>query len=389
MLNVAVVLIHKDGKPAHFYFDNGHKQISFDVFRPGSGRSLKTVFERLDSASQLLAWATTSNLVVPDLGVILRAFNLEELILTHQVRDCAIGQIFTSGNTDQDKVICKSVADKIKSFPDLPYQRVLAQAQSAYYGLENQSLILNYSQVFPKWSLSTFSGRSKCTGFNIQGWHEPDVIYQPKVPYKNVQIYFDWVCADFRIASLLSGDKAMEESFNVSDPYSFLSQQLVGDPNELREDAKLLLLSTINRLEYDNELVKRTFPGVCDWLYDTLMTIKQTGRSQNILSRPYVMSENRNEKSIFNAILQGSVACAMQQVMWLVRRKFPIFLVCDIHDGLVLSVPADSSAVNHIVSSVGKIFAYPFENVLPENPYFPFKVSIGNKWKEWKELKEN
>jgi hypothetical protein len=386
MISYAVATIDEKGRPAFFHCETPQKTISFEIYRSSGGKKLSDVFKRFDGASELLGWAAQGDLRTPNMGDLLRAFNLEELHGDTTARDYACNSIKTTGDTYKDEALCRGLIEKIKTIPDRPYQLLLAKAQSVYVGLEREGMMLNYTKMEPKWSWETYSGRSKNLGFNVQGWSEPDVIYQPTVPYNCVQLHFDWICADFRVASILSGDKALHQSFIDSDPYSYLSNRLTGCGDKMRDDAKLLLLKTINSLDYSDEIISGEFPQLCKWVKTTLMNLRKSGSSINIVGRPFVMGDGRTERSVFNAILQGSVAAAMQSVLWKIRRAFPTYLVTDIHDGVVLSVPSDEKIIRHVVESAGAMFFRPFSDVFSTDVVFPYKVSVGNRWKEWKEL---
>lgn len=386
MISYATVTLDSKNKPSFFHFSNQQKTVSFEIFRPNSGKSLSETFKRLNGATELLDWAAQGDLRSPNIGNLFSAFNINEFSISTGARDYAFGSITTTGDSNKDKILCQKLIDSIKLIPDKPYQTVLAKAQSVYAGMNKTGLMLNYTKVQPEWSWNTFSGRSKTVNFNVQGWSDPDVIYQPTIPYNCVHIHFDWICADFRVAAIMSGDKVLNQAFLDSDPYTYLSKELSGCGDELREEAKLLFLKVVNSLDHNDETINKVYPELCVWLRKTLNDLRKAGFSTNILGRPFRIKQDRSERSIFNAILQGSVANAMQCVLWKVRNQFPTYLVTDIHDGLVLSVPKDSMIVKHVVDVVGKMFFRPFEDVLNGDITFPYKVSVGNRWKEWKTM---
>jgi hypothetical protein len=65
---------------------------------------------------------------------------------------------------------------------------------------------------------------------------------------------------------------------------------------------------------------------------------------------------------------------------------FPNYLITDIHDGVVLSLPKDKKILGHVVEKVGEIFYRPFDGIFTQDLVFPYKVSMGNRWKQWKEI---
>jgi DNA polymerase I-like protein with 3'-5' exonuclease and polymerase domains len=203
-----------------------------------------------------------------------------------------------------------------------------------------------------------------------------------------VLLHFDWICADLRAASILSQDPNLIQSFKDSDPYSYLSQHLTGDKQQLREEAKILLLKTINKLDHSNEYVEAAYPKMCGWLSNLLSDIHMTNKSYNVVGRPFILSKERGEKSLLNATLQGSVASAMQSVMWKVRQILPSNIVCDIHDGLVLAIEKDQRKIHKTIETVSEIFSRPFFGYIQDDPFFPYRVSMGQFWKDWKVIKE-
>lgn len=385
-MNYAVATMDKKGRPAFFHCERPDKTITFEIFRDNSTLSLRDTFDRRAGAAKILTWLAQGDIRTPNIGDLIRGFELDELPATTMARDYGIPSIKTTGDSTKDAALCQQLVSMMRVIPDQPYQILLAKAQSVYAGLERAGLMLNYTAMQPRWNWETFSGRSKCMDFNVQGWSEPDVIRQNSVPYECVQIHFDWICADLRIAALLSGCPALNHSFIDSDPYTFLSKQLTGCGTTLRDDAKLLLLKTINSLNHTNEIVNQEFPVLCKWLSGLLIGLRKSQSACNMVGRKFAMSDQRSERSVFNAVLQGSVAAAMQNVLWHIRRTYPTYLVTDIHDGVVLAVPRDKQMIAHIIENVGKIFFRPFQDVFSNDLQFPYRVSVGVKWKEWKEI---
>jgi len=388
MIPIAIVTQKKDGRPAYLYFKTDSNTIQFDIYRSGSRRSVAYVLDVYNKARELLTWAMSKSIISPNIGSLLRAFDLPEIRSDVQILDVGIPTIQSLDTTEKDAKLCEDLSNRIQNLQYSPYQLILGRAQNAYYGLEKSKLKLNYATVEPKWSLETFSGRSKSLEFNVQGWSYPDKIYQESIPYNCALLHFDWICADFRAASILSQDNNLIESFKHSDPYSYLSLCLSGDKETLRDEAKLLLLKTVNSLDHDNEYVKTAYPQMCNWLCDLLNNIRSTGKSYNIVGRQFRLSTERNEKSLLNAVLQGSVASAMQSVIWKIRQVYPNNIVCDIHDGLVLAVEKDPKRIQRIIDDVSEIFSRPFFGIIQNDPFFPFRISLGEFWKQWNVIKE-
>lgn len=386
---ISVVTFLKDGRPAYVYLKSDNGVLKFNIYNPGSGRKLSTVFANFEATKKWLNWHIHNGLISNNIGVLLRTFDLDALQSTSVAFDFCYSPLQSTGDPALDEKICTELVAEIESVQPQMYNLVMARSQSAYYCLEKNGLMLNYTKVNPKWSFDTYSGRSKSSNFNIQGWSDPDKIYQPSLPYESVLIHFDWVCADLRAASILSNDSELNHSFVESDPYEYLANKALNGCNETtRDHAKLLLLKTINKLDHDNDIVNSVYPGLCGWLSLLLSDIHIHNKSFNILNRPYYLDSGRTDKSLLNAVLQGSVASAIQCVSWNIMQHFPTYFVCDIHDGVVLSVPKDPKTIADVINTVGFMFGRPFCNVLNTNPFFPYKVYIGELWKKWNLVKK-
>jgi len=88
-----------------------------------------------------------------------------------------------------------------------------------------------------------------------------------------------------------------------------------------------------------------------------------------------------------NAMLQGSVAHGMHNVVARVQHDYPTYFVCDMHDSVVLTVPNHISVLNDVIDKVARIMINPFQGILPTNPVFPLRVNVGKRWKKWKQYK--
>lgn len=383
-----VITKGKDNKPCHFYLETQSGAISFDIYRRDSKLKLKTAFERAIKAKELITWAAHDDLRTNNYKDLIDAFDLCLFTCTDKIRDYGLGSVTTLGSADKDKELSRRLVEFIKSIGDKPYQKLIAGAQQVYSNIARKGLMLNYTKKYPNWSWDTFSGRSKCTDFNVQGWSTPDVIYQPDVNFNCMQIQFDWICADIRIASILSGDASLNKSFQDSDPYTYLSKEITGKDDSIRDEAKLLLLKTINSLDHSNEIITRIFPKLSEWLFNVYHQTRKDRFSTNITGRIFRLSESRDEKSVLNAIMQGSVASGIQNVLIEINKKFPNYIITDIHDSIVMSVPNDKEIVKMVIREVGPLFLRPFQNILSNDYVFPYRVSIGNKWKNWNKCLE-
>jgi len=82
--------------------------------------------------------------------------------------------------------------------------------------------------------------------------------------------------------------------------------------------------------------------------------------------------------------MQGSVAHAMQLTIRKVWERLGHRLLMEGHDSLVVTASPDAGEIKATISAVVPIMLHPFQDVLPDNPAFPLKVSIGKRWKKWK-----
>ena len=227
------------------------------------------------------------------------------------------------------------------------------------------------------------SGRTRVTEFSIQGLSEDAKIHN--LNGDQIFVNFDWVSADFRVASIMSGDKGLIESFEHSDPYTYMAEKVnVGaEDNPLtRDEAKIFLLKSLNSLDAEH---LDFYPDLRDWMISSQESIRSSGKLSSMLGRTFHVSGERTERSVFNAVVQGSVAHAMQAVIRKVWDVLSDQILTENHDSLVLT--AKPSDVPAIIKIVVEIMTRPFAGILDGNPVFPVVVSIGKQYKLWKRFK--
>jgi DNA polymerase I-like protein with 3'-5' exonuclease and polymerase domains len=103
------------------------------------------------------------------------------------------------------------------------------------------------------------------------------------------------------------------------------------------------------------------------------------------LGRKFRLAHAKNELAVLNGVMQGSVAHAMQSVVWKIWKSIGTRLITEIHDSLV--VASSRQDVSDTIDLVSKVMLHPFKGIVDTNPAFPLKVSIGKKWKKWKLLR--
>lgn len=266
------------------------------------------------------------------------------------------------------------------------WQSLLAEASVVYLDLERRGILREGTEVHPIYELTTFSGRSKSMGFSIQGAVEGDDIQSTNRNHKAF-ICADWIAADPRGWALLSQDEVMQDSYKTSDPYMYLAEKNGGT----RSDYKAELIKAIYSQRYDSVVFKH-FPQLKQWVANSWEQVAKDGYSTSVLGRkfygpgPTSAWTQHDMRSVFNAQMQGSTAHAMQNVMVELHKRVPGNLLTELHDSVVLC--ADNGSVKSVVDIVKDVMLHPFKGILPNDPVFPLRISIGVKWKQWKQLRE-
>jgi hypothetical protein len=262
------------------------------------------------------------------------------------------------------------------------WESVLAKAHAAYAHLERVGVSNGIEKLHPVYSTDTWSGRSKTTGFVIQNQNEKSVVMSVHDTHRWF-LHFDWTAADARIASLLSGDPEMNAAFeNGEDPYMIAVRK---DRDQVKNEWLRVLYSMDV-----NAAVISYFPVMKQWMLGRVAHLKQHGWLESILGRRFTVSEHKEggvtgERAVFNAVLQGSVAHAMQATLAAVTDKYPENILTEIHDSIVMT--CQDSEIEHVIDGVKQIMTRPFAGILDSNPFFPVKISIGRQWKLWQEVK--
>jgi hypothetical protein len=268
----------------------------------------------------------------------------------------------------------------------MEYQKVIANAAVVYQDMEDVGLLINHSPEFPKWSQKTFSGRSKTTGFNIQGFAEDFHVVPQGGQECDVMIHFDWISADIRVAAIMSQDPLMDRAFTHSDPYIVMMNELnsASDEQITREESKRYLLKSINSMDFTSVALTEVYPRLGRWIRRCKEATEDGKPLETILNRKFRLARAKNQLAVLNGVMQGSVAHAMQLVLRRIWDKLPSRIITEIHDCLVVSAAPDGAEIKAVIDIIAPIMLYPFEGVLDSNPSFPLEVSIGKKWKKWK-----
>lgn len=359
--------------------DSDTKDVEFyQLYQPGTKYSLFEVNQNLNKIKSILLDKTV---VLSDFHSFISAFKLD-LNRSYDVYDLSLpkeASVLTIPLTK--KKLLTQLSTLIKAEP-LPWQQILANSQLVYNHLEKVGFYHNGKKCHPIYDLA-YSGRSKCLMHNIQGANAEDAVHHINDEF-DVFVHFDWVAADFRVASLVSNDKYLKESFKTSDPYTAIYKELDSDAIT-RDQCKIELFKSLYSMN-TNEAILEYYPTFTEWMAKSSMQIEMDGFSHSILNRKFSLEEDRTIKSVFNAQIQGSVAHAMQNTLFRVFKIYQENILTEIHDSLVLC--CKQADLKGIIETVANIMLWPFEDVLDENPKFPLKVSVGTKWKHWKLFKE-
>ena len=329
------------------------------LYLKGTKRSLYDVHKDIDAISERIS--TSEYVLLNDAKSHLQSFDIQTLEMFQ------INPAIPPGlNLGQYKRLFNALLP-LKVEKDY-WRRLIAMASTTYAMMESRPIYVDEKRVYPRYSLDTFSGRSRCTNFNIQGAPED-------IPIKadgDLFVCLDWVSADLRVAAAMSGDENLTEMFRDSDPYS----NIAGLLKIPRSECKILLLRTLYALDLESAILD-LFPTLKKWIENKLIELETTGYLTSLLGRPFRL-KTRDQRSVFNATLQGTVAHAMQSVLWKIQKDLGRFLLTETHDSVVF-------VCNRIVLTKLLRLATPIMNKpLDKLPRLPFKAYIGKEWKRWK-----
>lgn len=348
-----------------------------ELYLPRTGKSLAAIIE---GCTKIRALFDKHEILLSDFNAYVGAFSLDTS-KTYQVYDMCIEslrKVPLPTDIQQATVLLGSLLGSMATRAPEMWQPIIGNAQLVYQYLGAKGVTDGVNILHPVYGL-TFSGRSKTSGFNIQGATESDIIKHVDV-MNNTLIHLDWIAADIRVAGLMSNDHRLNESFISSDPYTYMAKEL--DHAEVtRDKCKRELLSSLYALNPDNPTLD-FYGDLQHWMKEHSKLIKVNGYAESLLGRKFWTGAGRSDKSVFNAIVQGSVAHAMQLTLYRLFKTLPIYLVTEIHDSVVLACEADRAG--EVIKKAVSIMRCPFEGVIEENPIFPVRVSVGVDWKQWK-----
>jgi len=275
----------------------------------------------------------------------------------------------------EHKELLKSSIKEMMTSENESWRKISSKASNVYEYLERRGIKLGTRSMYPRYDQTTYSGRSRTRGFNIQGATENDPINSMD-ENKNIFIHLDWVAADLRIVSLLCKDERLNDSYRVSDPYTYQNSS-----GTIKRDT----LASLYSMNYDSSVFS-AFPRIKPWMRECIDLGKTQGYFKSILGRKFYFDikyegKERTLKSAFNAMIQGSIAHAMQACIYKIYEIFPDDILAEIHDSLV--VVTTEHKLKKKIDKLSNIMMHP----LGREINFPVRVSVGKKWKQWKPLR--
>ncbi len=357
----------------------GGKRQAIDIYKKNTGLTIEAAEAKVKTLRRIFEKSLTgeAEIICNDFKRHVKALNLNLERTDYEVYQPTIN----ADISPEEKIdLYDTVEAKI-------YQKILANSQVVYQAMENAGLYINYELMYPKYSTDTYTGRSKAKFFNIQGYTADDHIRTPFVGESDLLVIFDWISADIRVASILSNDNNLKEAFEVSDPYSYMSDKINSDSKGKisREECKLYLLKSINSMDWSSDTLSKIYPGLTQWIRNCDRKLnEEDAYLSTLLGKRLYINEAKNKLAVLNGTMQASVAHAMQNTLIQLYKLIPHRLVCDIHDSLVINAPSNPKDITDIINVVTSVMSRPFAGLVEEDYIFPIKVSIGKRWKKWK-----
>lgn len=347
------------GLPLASLIINGSKRIYIPLYIKGIGIKLKKIEENIGSVRRIIE---NYPVMVNDFKSHIGPFGLSRRV-DYKVFDVGL---VNPGPSREELSGCDFVLG------DEGYRNLVANVSVVYQDLEDRGVFDGYKRVFPKYSLSTISGRSKTTGYSIQG-ATSDLIRHID---GGVFVHFDWVSADLLMVAVISGDKDLLSMFGESDPYTIISKSIGID----RSECKRAFFGALYSLDVEHPIFM-LFPVLKKWIGDCVVKLEKDGYLESLLGRRFYLSGG-NRLGVFNSQFQGSVVHALHNVMVRSYVDYGRYLVTEIHDSLVFA--CNKSLLSSLIKDVGDLMLYPFEGM---GLRMPFTVSVGTCWRHWKVYK--
>lgn len=381
MLYVSTLFdLQRDSRPLFTAtYDTITKSVQFfPLYLPKTGKTIYEIEQNKQAVAQIIHGQ--HEVCLNDYKQHLIGFDLDSLNI-----DCVYDYPCLMRTTLDLVELKKTLLKQVKSMQAMGRQKwahIRGNAAPVYKQLQQRGVYFGYDKVHPIWHMDVYSGRTRTEGFNIQGLQDDDPI--ASVNGHDTFVCLDWVAADFRMASIMSGDQKLAGSFDVSDPYEFMASAK-NDPEVTRSSVKGELFKSLYSMDcWSNGML--FYKGLGQWMQQKREQIEATGKMESILDRVFEVSDERSILSAFNAGIQGSIAHAMQRVIRGAWEICPMNLLIENHDSLILTFKKTDKC-RHIISDVADIMCHPFRGILEADPIFPVVVSIGSKYKLWRKFK--
>jgi len=348
---------------------NESKKTNIILYKPKSGLQINTILSHEKIIADLLTKCLNNGtLVIDGFKRFLDHFNPD---IPNKILD-----VYDTPLSDCSSSL--DVTDLLNSKKD-DWQKLLANASVIYNRMEKRGVILSYKKVYPKWSVDTFSGRSKTTEVNIQGISDLPV-QNVFGDYDDCFIHFDWLAADVRIAAILSKDEELLRAASQIDPYQYIADKIGGVDRSM---CKQTLLQSINSMNVSSAILDM-FPKLKSWITESSEKLNANEPLLSILGRPFTQIDGKTQRSPFNATMQGSIAHAMHSVLPKVWDIVGPRLLAEVHDSIIVSIK--KSAIKECIQKVTDEMIRPFKGVIDNDLILPVKVSVGTKWRNWKQI---
>jgi hypothetical protein len=356
---LTVLTSFDDGLPLASLVISGSKRTYVPLYVKGTGVKLNKIEENVGSIRRIIE---NYPVMVNDFKSHVKAFGLSRRV-DYEVFDAGL---INPGPSREELDGCGFVSGNDR------YRSLIANVSVVYQGLEDRGVFDGYKRVFPRYFLSTLSGRSKTVGYNIQG-ATSDLIRHIN---GGVFVHFDWVSADLLMVAVISGDNDLLSMFGESDPYSIISKSIGID----RSECKRAFFSALYSLDVDHPIFM-LFPVLKKWIGDCVVKLDRDGYLESLLGRRFYLSGS-NRLGVFNSQFQGSVVHALHNVMVKSFADYGYYLVTEIHDSLVFA--CNKSLLSSLIKDVGDMMLHPFDDLKLR---MPFVVSVGTRWRHWRVFK--
>jgi len=357
-------------KPLYSMVNIGGVVKFLPLFLKGLNTKLSTVYSNLQFIEDVI---TKSDVYINDISSHLRYIHVAPQSTKRIYEFSQDGKTPSEDVKAIKKHLCLGLINAPK--PKL-WMAVKGGAALVYAHLEKRGVMYGHKLVHPIYDMKTVSGRSRSREFNILGVRKDDPITHPD-PTLNYMICFDWVAADMRLAGLLSGDKFINNSFKKSDPYIH-TMNAINTNEELisRSECKREYLRALYDIDTNGMFMNLT-SGLKSWM---MSKIKEYGSDvfKTICGRPQHSGEIKTD---FNAIIQGSVAEAIQLVLKKVGEKSINNIFTEQHDSLIICCV--EREIQMWIDFVKNLMLRPFETIGLSEVTMPVKIKIGTSWGHW------